>query len=299
MTTVVSGVPFWETAPEAYSSLTLGKHTIRGITNVSIKRGRKRDKKSAPGKNGVKLGNKGFEAASVKIEWQVHQDEGTSPSARWDEAAAILADLEDAKRAEEALAISHPFCAIRGITAVVVDDIEGPVPVEKSGLFTFSLDCTEYFTPAAAKKGGKGTGGVAGVPFEATYVLVDKETGGATATRADGSSTDATSTGTNTPKHGFVVEPTPGFFREASTGKHVKLLDVDAADKRTPRERAEAKAQADIEAGKQADPNYGNTFGNPGSNEGADVAFIEDAEGNTTESKAFTKAKTEAKDLAP
>lgn len=303
--TVVAGVPFWETSPEVFGTLVLGKHTIRGIADVDVKRGRKRDKKKAPGKNGVKLGNKGFDAATVKIEWHVFTDEGDKPSARWDEAAAILADLEDAKAAETALAVTHPFCAIRGVTSVVVDDIKGPDVVERSGLFSFTLECTEYSTPAAAKKGTGGGAGAGGIPFDATYVLVAKETGGTLyATDANGNGNgqeiDAASIGDNAPKFGKVVEPTKGVFREAKSGKLVKLLDVAAADKRTPREREE---ENDLYVKMNAAQKEANTYGNPGGVGGGDIAFVEDEGGKRTETTAYAyakdKAKTEPKDTAP
>lgn len=228
--TTVSGVPFWESAPEVFGTVTLGKHTIRGVKDVAIKRGRKRDKKSAPGKNGAKLGNKGFEAATVKIEWHVCTVEGDEPSQRWDEAAAILADLEDKKRAEEALPIGHPFCQIRGITSVTVDTIEGPKVVESSGLFAFTLDCTEYTTPEASKKGGGGgKGGADGgnVPFEGTVVDLD-----------------ASGKQVGEPRTATMTEPQPGVWRETSTGKRVHLIlpfNTDPDHPGTPRQQAEAK----------------------------------------------------------
>lgn len=300
MTTVVAGVPFWETSPEVFGVLQLGKHTLRGIKDVSIKRGRKRDAKSAPGKNGAKLGSKGFESAKVKITWHVCTVESDKPSERWDAASAILTDLEDKKQAEQALAIVHPFCQIRGIDSVTLDDIEGPNVVEGSGLFSFTFECTEYTTPAAAKKGGKGGGGAGGVPFDATYVLVASATGG------------ATSTGTNLPVFGKVVEPSEGVYREAKSGKAVKLLDIPATttnpNKLTPREleKALAKIKADAEAGiapggTTAGPVDGNAYANPGGNGvGGDIGVIEDADiGTQTATPGLKKAQTEAGDLAP
>lgn len=296
--TTVQGTPFWENAPEAYGTLTLGRHTIRGITGVTVKRARKRDKKSAPGKNGVKLGNKGFEAASVKITWQVHREEGDAPSARWDETAAILADLEDAKVAEVALTIVHPFCGIRGVSAVVVDDIDGPNIEESSGLFTFSLDCTEYLSPAATKKGvgaGGGSGGgaskVAGETFQATYVFP----GG-----------DATK-----PLEGLLVEPQLGVYREASSGKKVTLLAISPTasnpEMLTPRERERQQARQAAEQATAA------TFANPDS-KGAgfasagdpdvatDIAFIEDDDGARRPKPTASEPKraaTALEDLLP
>lgn len=298
MTTITSGVPFWETSPEVFGSVQLGKHMLRGVKDVSIKRGRKRDTKSAPGKNGAKLGSKGFESAKVKITWHVCTVESSTPSERWDAAAAILRDLEDKKQAEQALAIVHPFCAIRGIDSVTLDDIEGPNVVEGSGLFSFVFDCTEYTTPTAAKKGGKGGGGVAGVPFDATYVLIASDTGG------------ATSTGKNVPVFGKIVEPTEGVYREAKSGKAVKLLDIPATatnpEKLTPREldKRLAKIKSDAEAGiapgtTTSAPVDGNAYANPGA-VGGDIGVIEDADiGTQAATPGLKKAKTEAGDLAP
>lgn len=286
MTTVVSGVPFWETSPEAYGSLTLGKHTIHGVKDVQVKRARKRDKKSAPGKNGAKLGNKGFESASVKITWHVTTMENGPASERWDAAAAILADLEDKKRSEEALAITHPFCQIRGITSVTVDEIEGPAIVEASGLFAFTLDCTEYTTPAAAKKGGKGGGAANGETFEATYMFP----GG-----------DATK-----PLLGMLVEPTEGVYREAKSGKKVILLAVfgtpDNPNMLTPiplaREKAFNKALKDA-----AGTGGMGTFvdlADTSDDVVGDIAFVENEDGTTRPSEAWLSyLKTEAGDLDP
>lgn len=266
--TTVSGIPFWESSPASYGTITLGKHTIRGVKDVQVKRARKRDKKSAPGTNGAKLGNKGFEAASVKIEWHVCTDEGDSPSQRWDEAATILADLEDRKRAEDALAIDHPFCAIRGITSVTVDSIEGPKVVESSGLFAFTLDCTEYTMPEAKKVGGRGGAGGgkvagAGDTFPATYAFPGD------------------------PKvlEGQLIEGPEGTYREAKSGKRVTLLAIfatpDNPNMLTPiplaREKAFNKALKDA-AGTKGTGTF-EDLSDTSDKDVGEIAFVEDDDG--------------------
>lgn len=280
-------IPFWESAPELYGSLSLGKHTLRGIADIRIERGRKRDDKSAPGKNGTKLGSKGFEAAKVAIIFHVLSHEPGPASLRWDEATAILADLEDKRRAETALAISHPFCHFRGVSSVVVDRIVGPTVIEKSGLFSVTLECTEYVTPAAAKKGGKGGAGAG------------SSAAGGQAFPATVSDFDAQGKATGVLRDAQVTEASVGVFRDASTGKRVQLLSVNTSDGKTPREAVadHDRRTAEIQ----------NAYSNPDSGVGGDIAFIEDEDGAkfdrqekaVTADERPTAAKTEAKDLEP
>lgn len=262
--TVVANAPFWEDAPEAYGTLVLGTHTLLGIRDVQIKRSRKRDAKSAPGANGAKLGNQGFEAATVKITWMIHRDEGPVAGVRWQQAAAILADLEDKKRAESGLSITHPFAAMRGVQAVVIDDIEGPSPAGEGGLFSISLSCTEHTSDADAKKGGKTAGGagggLGGESFEATV-----------------STMDAKGKATGDPRKATVVEPQDHVFREVKSGKRVLVLHAHTEDGLTPRER-DAKERREREAAGLAPMGTFTDLPDPPA-VGGEVGFVESPDG--------------------
>jgi hypothetical protein len=58
---------FWEDSPDLWDSLYLGESPLPGIARVTATHGRKLDSKSAPGSNGARIVDKGYQPARVEI----------------------------------------------------------------------------------------------------------------------------------------------------------------------------------------------------------------------------------------
>jgi hypothetical protein len=58
---------FWEDSPDLWDSLYLGESPLPGIARVNATHGRKLDSKSAPGSNGARIVDKGYQPAKVEI----------------------------------------------------------------------------------------------------------------------------------------------------------------------------------------------------------------------------------------
>jgi len=62
------GVPFWDEAPEAWDTLSLGGLTLPGVATVSGQAGRKMDTRSRPGADGARVRDRGYEPARLQIQ---------------------------------------------------------------------------------------------------------------------------------------------------------------------------------------------------------------------------------------
>ncbi len=68
MTTVDMNISlFWEDSPDLWDTCRLGDNDLPGLARVTATHGRKLDAKSAPGSNGARIVDKGYQAAKVEI----------------------------------------------------------------------------------------------------------------------------------------------------------------------------------------------------------------------------------------
>lgn len=163
-------VPFWDQFPEAYEEwkdrnqnpwdiLTLNNKRAPGIAEVNVTPHMQIDIKKTTGFDGGPTIELGHKAAKVDIAitlWTAEQ---------WEAMQAILAEiwrlpgrepkgstaLTRTRRA--AVAISHPNCAIYGISAVLIEGPEGLVPAPGiPGAKLLRIRAVQYIPPARSAK---------------------------------------------------------------------------------------------------------------------------------------------------
>jgi hypothetical protein len=152
---------------------------LPGIAEVEVQAGRKIDSRGAPGRNGSRLVDKGAEAAKVTIKlrlWtyaQLQALSGQFPSLSYrEERAVVRRSADEIRREAEAfaeassalpsigfaqtrtvtrrsrapVAVSHPACALVGITFVYVERVRVGTP--KNGELEITFECLEWTPPA-------------------------------------------------------------------------------------------------------------------------------------------------------
>ncbi len=139
----------WDSESEAWDTVVLGGLRLPGVAKVTIDRGRKLDKKSAPGRNGATITDGGGEGASVSIEIQMATAE------EWDAWCAAMKMLDPTKTAPKAWAIVHPEAEAMQVVSVMIEKINGSPP--DNGIKTVKLTCAEWFPKPKGKGKSKTT----------------------------------------------------------------------------------------------------------------------------------------------
>lgn len=140
----------WDENPEAWDTCFLGGFRLPGVAQVSVKTERKIDRKPAVGKNGASLTDQGGHPGEVKITIQMTE------KSDWDAWCKLEPILNPTKSKPAARVVVHPRTEAAGITAIVVEGIEGGMP--ENGILKIDLKCVEWF-PATKKDTAKKKGG--------------------------------------------------------------------------------------------------------------------------------------------
>lgn len=189
----------WDTSPANWDACILGKFRLPGVASLEIKRGRKLDKKSAPGKNGASVTDKGGEGAEVTITLQM------TTADEWDAWCAALRILDPTKVAPQAYDIIHPEAEAFQVQSVMVEKISSGKP--DSGIKTIKIECTEWFAQPKGKgkskvvtpTGAKGASNVLDMARDKTVAknaaAYDKASGGQAGPPPPPSATGNTPTG--------------------------------------------------------------------------------------------------------
>lgn len=135
----------WEAGDTDWDTLTLGGFKLPGVPRVTVKRGRKLDKKSAKGRNGATITDGGGQGAEVEIELRIATAED------WDTWCLVLWALDPTKVAPQAYTVVHPQTEAFQVQSVMIEDISAGPP--DSGIYTVKIKCAEWF--AAPKAGAK------------------------------------------------------------------------------------------------------------------------------------------------
>lgn len=139
----------WDENSEDWDSCVLGNFLLPGRAEVSVKRGRKLDKKSAKGKNGATITDGGGEGAQVDIELSMVGSDA------WDVWCGMLAILDPTKSAPQAWGIGHPQAEAFQVKSVMIEDIQAGAP--KQGIYTVKIKCAEWFPQPKGKAKSKTT----------------------------------------------------------------------------------------------------------------------------------------------
>lgn len=137
----------WDENSEDWDQLILGKFLLPGVAKVSIKRGRKFDKKSAKGRNGATITDGGGEGAEVTIELSMTTAE------QWDAWADAMAVLDPTKAAPQAFDIYHPQAEAFQVKSVMIEYISADAP--SNGIYTVKIKCAEWFPAPKGKSKSK------------------------------------------------------------------------------------------------------------------------------------------------
>lgn len=175
-------IPHWSEPEESgafddsWDALRLGGVFVPGVPTVTVKRPvAKIDKQKAKGKTGAKPKDQGADPASVKIRVTL----------------ITRADLEIWQRdvhplivpkpgvAPKPQSIEHPNCAVAGVSAVIIENVDYGHPSAKGG-WQIDIDATEY-TPAPPN--APGLGGLKGVGANESCAALSAKAQAATSKR--------------------------------------------------------------------------------------------------------------------
>jgi hypothetical protein len=153
-------VAHWDTDPTPWDTCYLDGAALPGIATVEVSAGRKIDDRSASGRNGSSLVDKGQKAANVTINLQLWTEEHLTawgrvqpslsyrqerlPAARpgtKTTKATPAADRNGLRRERRAVAISHTVATLNDIRLVYVSEIRTNHP--KGGVLNVTITCLE------------------------------------------------------------------------------------------------------------------------------------------------------------
>jgi hypothetical protein len=145
----------WTGLEGQWDHIQLAGKDVPGLAKVTVKRANKWDKKKAKGTHKSTKEFGGVDDAIVTVHLRIWTKDD------WDLfVSSVLPDIEPkaGKKTPDSVAISHPVTDTRGISLVVVDDIEGPEVTD--GCLIMKISCTEHELPD--KKNATGSAGYAG-----------------------------------------------------------------------------------------------------------------------------------------
>lgn len=144
----VFSVPWWGDDPDAWGSLVLDETLVLGLAVVDVSLGRKIESKSAAGSDGATVRDKGYEAARLTITLSLWERE------HFVSLQGLLVRINPRSRltARVPLSISHPACALLGVTAVYVERVGGLKPSGEAGMWSMEIHCVEFAPPTPARR---------------------------------------------------------------------------------------------------------------------------------------------------
>lgn len=144
----VFSVPFWGDDPDAWGSLVLDETLVLGLAVVDVSIGRKIESKSPAGSDGATVRDKGYEPGRVTITLSLWERE------HFVSFQGLLPRINPRSRpnARAPISISHPACALLGISEVYVERVGGLKPSGEAGLWTTEIHCVEFAPPTAARR---------------------------------------------------------------------------------------------------------------------------------------------------
>jgi len=156
-------VPYWYPSPHQFDDATydnppnpwdqvaLGGVMLPGLARVKVRKGRKLDVKQPPGSHGATITDRGYKPAQVDIHltvWTYAQWQALQSLFDGSNAALTLEPKPNTSYAAPAYPIDHPATAMRQVSSIIIDEIEGPEPSSSmKGAVEFSFKCTQFFPP--------------------------------------------------------------------------------------------------------------------------------------------------------
>jgi hypothetical protein len=147
------GTPDWETNPDIWDILKLNGKVLPGPWNVTDGNGKRViDVKKAPGLDGARIKDEGYEPGAITFEGQFLARD-------WKAYEAIVADLRPTLRKSKNkngqldgdIEAEHPKLRLLGITRVYLTEIEFP-DISPDKIMTARIHATEWTAPKAIGK---------------------------------------------------------------------------------------------------------------------------------------------------
>ena len=156
-------IPFWYPNPHQFDDLTfenpanpwdvctLNNVQLPGRAVVRVRKGRKLDVKQPPGSHGATITDRGYKPADVEItliQWTPKQHTAMQALLNGSNTALNLEPAATSAYKAPAYPIDHPATAMRKVTSIIIEDIEGPDESSSvKGAKEYKLKCTQFFPP--------------------------------------------------------------------------------------------------------------------------------------------------------
>jgi hypothetical protein len=138
--TIVDAAEYWSGDEWQWDSCALGDIILPGHVTVTGDVSRKLDVKSAPGSDGAKITDKGYEPAKITIKCVMWL------AAHKDQLKAALKVLHPRKKGKsrDSYKIDHASTSLLGISYVYIEKISLPVPGSIKGTKEITFSCIEW-----------------------------------------------------------------------------------------------------------------------------------------------------------
>ena len=136
----LTDVEYWDSDAWQWDSCQLGDMILPGHVTVTGDVSRKLDVKSAPGSDGARITDKGYEPAKITIKCVMWL------AGHKTQLQAALKYLHPRKKGKtrDAYAISHAATELMGIKSVYIEKISLPVPGSIKGTKEITFTCVEW-----------------------------------------------------------------------------------------------------------------------------------------------------------
>jgi hypothetical protein len=132
-------IPHWDEDPESWDLLILGTNTMPGVWDIEDGSGKRIiDVKKAPGLDGARVHDKGYEPGALVLVGQLVDAED------WENLQTIVRPLLPNKKGKEhtPVAISHPKATFINVAQVYITEVE--VPRIDNGVMTVTIHAMEW-----------------------------------------------------------------------------------------------------------------------------------------------------------
>lgn len=177
-------IPFWYPNPHPFDDLSYEnppnpwdqvilsaangpRFILPGLARVKVGKGRKIDIKQPPGSHGATITDQGYKPAPVEITLTVWRpSQWTALQALFNGSVALnLEPKPNASYSAPTFTIDHPATAMRQISDIIVENIDGPDPSSSvKGAMEFKFKCVQFFPPPKTNATNTPQGTVAAQP---------------------------------------------------------------------------------------------------------------------------------------
>jgi hypothetical protein len=141
-------IPHWDEDPEAWDLLLLGTQALPGVWDIEDGNGKRIiDVKKAPGLDGARVKDKGYEPGALVLVGQLCTAE------EWELLQTVIEPMLPSKigKGHSPVAISHPKAIFAKISQIYITEVE--FPRLDNGIMTVTIHATEWTSEPKASQG--------------------------------------------------------------------------------------------------------------------------------------------------